>query len=303
MRVQNIKRLPGFFFVGDSENLEPGAKPTPGVAPSGPMSIVSHPLYVPLPPPVPRSGRPVHDIALSASTLDPAPRKLLLPYNDPLVPGLHGYVVERQSVDPLRPVPWANIMQTCGFNVIATEAFLNIAIAREGSTVPVIDVALYPIHGLLVIKSVKSETPLLGVNRPPVRDLLGKIATDSAIKLIHSRVWHFLFIRPEPESGLSRSIQHLMGPPTAAPKGMMREFSLNNAEFSSLLGTDLLKPIGEMLTTYPNQMRNYMVRSIRIGRWNATSDKEGEWVGVLVAPNKGKHVRPARRVAARTPSG
>ena len=115
MRVQKSTSLRGFFPVGDSENLEPGAKPMPGAAPSGPMSIVSHPLYVPLPPPISRQGRPVHEITLTASAPDlwvqrywPSPGEPEVPKlhpSGPEVPKLHGYVIERQIVDPLRPVP------------------------------------------------------------------------------------------------------------------------------------------------------------------------------------------------------
>ena len=117
----------------------------------------------------------------------------------PPKPDAHGYMAEKQIVDRLRPVPWAYIMETCGFGEdIADSPFLNIAIAREGSMVPIVDMACYPSHSLIVIKKANPETPLSGFDETHFRDILVEAITASEPTYTRTEMLYFLFIRPEP---------------------------------------------------------------------------------------------------------
>ena len=241
------------------------------------MSIASHPLYVPLPPPTSRQARPVDEIVSAAFELEQVGQYLFRsgrhPGHDP-----HAYVTELQTVDPLRPVPWADIMKTCGFGKdIAPVPFLNVAVAPRGSTVPIIDMACYPSNSLAVIKRTNPETPLFEFGEKHFQDILLGAFNAGRLTYRRTRTVHFLFIRPEPESELSRRVQELMGSPTAAPERKMKEFLQGPGQmndFLSLLGTDLLLPIMKALTSFRPRMRRRVIQCVRIGRWNPASDKE-----------------------------
>ena len=188
----------------------------------------------------------------------------------PPKPTMQGYITEQQTVDPLRPVPWAGIMKACGFGKrIAGSPFVNIAVAREESMVPIVDMACYPSHSLFVVKKANPETHLSGFHLAHFRDILAEAIAANGPTLSRTTMLHFLFIRPEPGSELSRRVWELMGPPTAAPEGKMKEIRREPGQmndFLSLIGTDSLIPITQVLASYKRRMRNRVSQSIKIGR-------------------------------------
>ena len=172
------------------------------------MSIPSHLLYVPLLPPNSRQARPVGEIISAASEFERSGRHSA-PIGRLSGHDLHGYITEQQTVDPLRPVPWADIMETCGFSKdSAASPFRNIAVARKESTVPIVDMACYPSHSLAVIKRGNPETPLSGFQENNhFRDVLMEAINAGELTNLRTETLHFLFIRPEPESELSQRIR------------------------------------------------------------------------------------------------
>ena len=250
------------------------------------MFIVSHPLYVPLPPPTSKQARPVDEIVSAASVLDPGGQYLFCKGRRPR-PDLTAYITELQTVDPLRPVPWAKIMKMCGFDEgISADPFLNVAVAPRGSTVPIIDMACYPLNALGVIKWANPGTPLSESDENHFQGVVLGALNSGRLTFRRTQTLYFLFIRPEPESELSWRVRELMGSPTAAPEEETREIRGGPGQmndFLSLLGTDLLLPIMKAITSFRPQMRRRVIQSVRIGRWNPASDREGEWAMVTIS--------------------